>query len=68
LELHHELAEKTKHSTAKEAAAIAKKANVGQLILGHYSGRYTSQDPFKTEAQEIFENVVLAQDGKVIEL
>lgn len=68
LDLHHALAEKTKHSTAKEAAVIAKKALVGKLILGHYSGRYRSQDAFKTEAQEIFENVLLAQDGKVIDL
>ncbi|MFC7357330.1 ribonuclease Z [Jejudonia soesokkakensis] len=68
LELHYDLAEKTKHSTAKEAAAIAKKANVDQLILGHYSGRYPNLDAFKNEAQEIFENVILAQDGKVIDI
>ena len=68
LDLHHDLAEKTKHSTAKEAAVIAKKAEVGTLILGHYSGRYGNLDAFKTEAQEIFEHVKLAQDGKVIEI
>ena len=68
LDQHHDLAEKTKHSTAKEAAAIAKKANVGQLILGHYSGRYPSLELFKTEAEELFEPVLLAEDGKVFEL
>tara|TARA_R100000935_G_scaffold8302_7_gene17469 strand:- start:100348 stop:101253 length:906 start_codon:yes stop_codon:yes gene_type:complete len=68
LDQHYDLAEKTKHSTAKEAAAIAKKANVGTLILGHYSGRYSSLESFRTEAQEIFEHVVLAEDGKVFDL
>jgi len=68
LDTHHELAEKTKHSTAKEAAVIAKKANVGKLILGHYSGRYRTQEGFKNEAQEIFEATELAQDGKVFDI
>lgn len=67
LDQHHDLAEKTKHSTAKEAAAIAKKAAVGTLILGHYSGRYRSQECFRSEAQELFQNVELAADGKVFE-
>lgn len=68
LDQHHHLAEKTKHSTAKEAAAIAKKANVGALILGHYSGRYSNYEDFRTEAQEIFHSTALAEDGKVFEL
>ncbi|QIE58518.1 ribonuclease Z [Rasiella rasia] len=68
LEQHHHLAEKTKHSTAKEAAAIAKKANVGSLILGHYSGRYGNYENFRSEAQELFEHVELAEDGKVFQL
>lgn len=64
LEEHHLLCDKTKHSTAKEAAVIAKKANVGTLILGHYSGRYGNFELFRKEAQEIFQNVELAEDGK----
>lgn len=68
LDEHHDLATKTMHSTAKEAAAIAKKANVGQLILGHYSGRYKNTSLFKEEASLLFENVLLASDGKVFEL
>ncbi|WP_432410922.1 ribonuclease Z [Rasiella sp. SM2506] len=67
LEQHHDLAEKTKHSTAKEAAVIAKKAEVGVLILGHYSGRYSNLESFRSEAQEVFQNVALAEDGKVFE-
>jgi len=56
---------KTMHSTAKQAAEIALKANVKNLILGHYSTRYTDINLFKTEAQEIFKNVMLADDGKI---
>jgi len=65
LEQHAHLAPLTKHSTAKEAGKIAKQANAGTLILGHYSTRYKNLNAFKTEAQEYFENVELADDGKV---
>jgi len=57
------LAEKTMHSTAKEAATIALKANVKQLILGHYSTRYENIGLFKEQAETIFPNVLLADDG-----
>lgn len=68
LEDKKELTERTKHSTAKEAASIAQQANVGQLILGHYSSRYDNLELFKEEAQTIFTNVSLAESGKVFEL
>nr|WP_315151185.1 ribonuclease Z [uncultured Flavobacterium sp.] len=61
------LAEKTMHSTAKEAARIALKANVKQLILGHYSTRYENIGLFKEQAETIFPNVLLADDGKTFE-
>ena len=61
------LSGKTKHATAKEAAAIAKAANVGTLVLGHYSTRYKSIKLFKEEAQTVFQNVELAEDGKVFD-
>lgn len=67
LQSEQHLCEKTMHSTAKEAAAIAKKANAGQLILGHFSTRYGSIESFKEEALEIFDNVHLADDGRVFE-
>jgi len=63
LDTEQHLSEKTMHSTAKEAAWIAQKANVGQLILGHYSTRYESIQKFKEEAETIFPNVLLADDG-----
>ena len=67
LDEHARLAEKTKHSTAKEAAVIAKKASVGTLILGHYSGRYRNLELFREEAMEIFPNTKLAEDGKTFQ-
>jgi len=62
---HEHLCAKTKHSTAKQAATIALKANVKQLILGHYSTRYGSLEGFKEEAETVFKTVLLAEDGKV---
>ncbi|NJW52587.1 ribonuclease Z [Salinimicrobium oceani] len=64
LEEHAYLAAPTGHSTAREAAAIARAAQVSTLVLGHYSTRYDSIASFKEEAQEIFEHVELADDGK----
>lgn len=61
------LAAKTMHSTAKEAARIALKANAKQLVLGHYSTRYESISLFKEQAEAIFPNVLLADDGKSFE-
>ena len=63
LESESHLAEKTMHTTAKQAAKIAKLADVKHLLLGHYSTRYGNIELFRTEAQQIFENVLLADDG-----
>ncbi|MCW2118467.1 ribonuclease Z [Flavobacterium sp. 7A] len=68
LESEKKLAGKTMHSTAIEAATIAKKANVKKLILGHYSTRYELIDYFQKEAQTVFENVLLGDDGKSFDL
>jgi ribonuclease Z len=68
LESEKRLAPKTKHATAKEAATIAREANVGLLILGHFSTRYQSLELFKEEARTIFSNVELADDGKEFDL
>ncbi len=51
------------HSTAKQAALIAKAANVNQLLIGHFSSRYDHLDPLLLEAREEFENTVLATEG-----
>lgn len=68
LESESHLAEKTRHSTARQAARIAMEAKVGLLILGHYSGRYKSTQLFKDEALKIFPRVELAEDGKLFEI
>ena len=64
LDKNENLCERTKHSTARQAAIIAKKANVETLILGHYSTRYNGYEGFLLEASEEFDNVLLAKDGK----
>lgn len=58
-------AKETYHSTAAQAATIAKKAEVNKLVLGHFSVRYTDLDPFLEESRAIFENTELADDGKI---
>lgn len=55
----------TGHSTAIQAATIAKKAKVKNLILGHYSTRYSDINLFKKEADTVFESTFLADDGLV---
>ena len=55
------------HSTPKQAATIAAKAKAKQLILGHYSTRYDSIDLFRQEAEIVFSDVLLADDGKTFE-
>lgn len=68
LESEKHLCEPTMHSTAKQAAVIAKAANAKQLILGHFSTRYDDITNFKHEAATVFENVEVADDGKIFEI
>ena len=68
LEQDHRRAKETLHSTAIQAAQIAKKAKVKKLVIGHYSARYRQHKPFLDEARSVFENTVLAEDGLIFEL
>jgi ribonuclease Z len=68
LEEHADRAKKTYHSTAKQAAEMAKKTNAKQLLLGHFSARYSDLDLFLNEAEPIFKNCILAIDGKKIKI
>jgi len=68
LDLHENLAKKTKHSTAKQAAKIAKLSRVKRLVLGHFSSRYKDKSQFIIEAKSVFDRVELASDGKIIKL
>ena len=61
-------AKKRGHSTARQAAMVARDAGVKNLLTGHYSSRYRDDNPFLKEAQEIFPNVILNKEGLVINL
>lgn len=63
LEVDAERAKKTFHSTAMQAATIAKMADVKQLIIGHYSSRYSDDQEFLKEASGVFSNAFLANEG-----
>jgi ribonuclease Z len=58
----------TYHSTASEAAMIARKAGVKKLLLGHYSTRYKDPQPLLQEAQLIFQETYLSHEGETISL
>ncbi len=61
-------AEETYHSTAGQAAQIAKLADVKKLVIGHYSSRYNELGVLLNEAALIFPNTELASEGKIFEL
>jgi ribonuclease Z len=66
----HDLKEKAferGHSTAKDAATIAKEANVNRLIIGHYSKRYQDLNILLSESREIFSNTFLAHEGDILD-
>ncbi len=60
------LARERKHSTAFEAAEIAKKANVKRLVLTHISTRFKTAKPLIDEASKVFKEVSVAEDGERI--
>ena len=68
LEEDRKKAKLTWHSTAKDAAKIARDAKVDKLIIGHFSSRYENLDLFINEVKQIFQNVELAYDGKDIDI
>jgi ribonuclease Z len=56
------------HSTAKQAARLAQKANAQQLILGHYSSKYKSTLEFEQEARSIFASSFASKEGDIFEI
>ena len=56
-------AKETFHSTARQAAEIARRAQVKKLVIGHYSARYENITPLLQEAREIFPETVSANEG-----
>lgn len=63
-----EMATQCFHSTAKQAATIAKKALVKKLLIGHYSARYPDVSVLEREAQSIFTNTTATEDGLTIKV
>ena len=63
-----ENAKKYKHSTARQAAMVARDANVGKLLLGHYSQRYEDENVLLNEARAVFPNTFLTQEMQTIEV
>lgn len=63
-----EKAERTYHTTAAQAAQLAKKAKVKRLLLGHFSAKYQDLEALLEEAQAIFPNTALAIEGRTFEV
>lgn len=61
-------AKETFHTTAPQAAEIAKAAQVKKLVIGHYSARYEDESILLKEASEVFPQTILAQENLKIEL
>lgn len=61
-------AAQTFHSTSRQAAEMARLSGVKQLLIGHFSARYTDERVLLDEAREIFPSTQLAEEGKVLQL
>lgn len=58
----------TLHSTTADAAILAKKGKVKRLLIGHFSSRYDDFNEFAEEVRTIFENVIISDEGKKIDV
>ena len=61
-------AEQTFHSTARQAAEMARLSQAKHLLIGHYSARYTDESILLQEAREVFPHTSLAEEGKCFKL
>jgi len=61
-----ELARTTYHSTGKDAATVALRAQVGKLLIAHFSARYKNNLPILEEARQIFPQTIALAEGDVI--
>lgn len=62
------LSKQTFHSTAGQAAEIAKIVKADKLIIGHFSSRYKSVEPLLSEAKRVFQNTIEATDGLLVDV
>jgi ribonuclease Z len=65
---HKENAIENKHSTSREAAELAKKARVRNLVLTHFSARYRNVSVLVKQARDVFPSTIAARDGMVYEV
>lgn len=56
------------HSTAREAAMVAKECNAKKLLLSHFSSRYKDEEAFVREGSEVFNNCILNREGLTLKL
>ena len=56
------------HSTAAQAAQVARDAQVGELVLGHYSARFEDESVLLSEARAVFDHTILSNEGLVIDV
>ncbi|MFO7657672.1 MAG: ribonuclease Z [Bacteroidales bacterium] len=68
LDKEKKLARLTMHSTAMQAATIAKEAGAGTLIIGHFSSRYDDTSELLDEARAMFGNTLPAEEGRVYDV
>lgn len=61
-------AQETFHTTAEQAATLARDCQAGRLCIGHFSARYEDETPLLHEAQEIFPNTILARENLTLKL
>lgn len=61
-------AQETFHTTAEQAATLARDSQAGRLCIGHFSARYEDETPLLHEAQEIFPNTILARENLTLKL
>lgn len=61
-------ARQTLHSTAADAAKLAKQSQVKKLMIGHFSARYENEQPLLEEAKSIFENTILAEENLCVSI
>ncbi len=61
-------AKETYHTTARQAATIARDAQVKQLLIGHFSARYDDESTLLQEAKSVFPNTVLAKENLYVKL
>ena len=63
-----QMAQKYHHSTARQAAQVARAAGVRQLLLGHFSSRYLDEHVLLNEACEVFANTRLTNEMQVVDV